>query len=293
MSVRNVVELRCPNCGVKGTAEIWNTINVDVDPQAKEQLFECKVNVFPCNHCGSHSVIPAQLLYHDMSKGFCVQFVPFQRTKDNDFLDSLTDNAQIDLTFNLPKGHVPDYFSNVHFVFSMDELVRYVIFRDRLARRRANIDRGHMVCFSCSNDIEESGVHFCVSRIRQVKSNADESEDSIVGALNSLQLCAQCMTKAAADSIDYPELPFPVLNLEKEGVHRFARWRATGDIESNPAKEGRDSCSLCQGAIQTGDTYTRIELDEESQSTRGIRIEKSHTLAVLCEDCSDRYAVLV
>jgi Zn ribbon nucleic-acid-binding protein len=140
MSIRHIVELQCPTCGVKGNTEIWYTINVDIDPEAKKQLLEGKINIFQCNHCGYRDIVPVQLLYHDMKKRFCAQFVPFFKTEDKDFLDSLAGDAKPRLPSKLPEHHVPEYFSNIHCVFSMDELVRYVVFRDRVAQHKASVN---------------------------------------------------------------------------------------------------------------------------------------------------------
>jgi len=44
----------------------------------------------------------------------------------------------LDLSSDLPEGHTHDYFRNVHFVLSIDELARYLIFRDRLGKRKVS-----------------------------------------------------------------------------------------------------------------------------------------------------------
>ena len=112
---------------------VWSTINIQLSPEVKEELLEAKTNLFQCEMCSFEQTVPVALMYHDMEKEFCVQFFPFD-TMDNGFFENFTDNGEVDLR-RTGAEDPPDYFRSIHIVFSMDELVRYVIFRDRLAER--------------------------------------------------------------------------------------------------------------------------------------------------------------
>ena len=141
MSIKSKVEIECLRCGNKENMDVWSTINVQINPKVKAEVVEGKINRLHCSICGFESVVPTNLLYHDMEKEFCVYFFPFPSIEREDFSGEFTADARL----NLRKTGVedpPDYFRNIHVVFTMDELVRYVIFRDKLAQQKAQINRG-------------------------------------------------------------------------------------------------------------------------------------------------------
>ena len=139
MSVRMIEKIECPRCGIKSKMEIWHALNAQLNPEAKEKLLKDELNLFHCGTCGFEGFAPVRLLYHDMGKKFFVQFFPFSEISDNKLLDQFTENAELDpLDGLVPEQDTPDYSRKIHYVFSMDELVRYVIFRDMLEERKAS-----------------------------------------------------------------------------------------------------------------------------------------------------------
>lgn len=145
MSKHKIVELKCPKCGNTSQTTVWNSLNVQKDPEAKKELLRGKINLFHCDSCSFEAFVPADLMYHDMRKKFVVQLYTLPRTEDNDFFDMFTDDAQLKSVLDIPpnlSNIVSPYFRNIHIVFAMDELVRYVVFRDRLARYKARTKDG-------------------------------------------------------------------------------------------------------------------------------------------------------
>lgn len=112
--------------------EVWSTIFVQLNPEAKEQLLEGKLNHFTCARCGMEGPLGTRLLYHDGIGEFVVWFCPFDKM-DAEFLDMFTETGEYrrHLSFG-PEEDMPHYFRSAHVVFSMEELARYVTFRDRL-----------------------------------------------------------------------------------------------------------------------------------------------------------------
>lgn len=130
MSIEKQVELECPYCHKKQQTTVWSSINVQADPLAKQQLMEAKINVLFCQKCGKRANIANELLYHDMLEGFWVQFIPFDALEAKNLLDRFTPEGEKKYDY---QGHDRGYISRPpHLVFDMGELVRYVIFRDRL-----------------------------------------------------------------------------------------------------------------------------------------------------------------
>ncbi len=129
MSKVENTEIECPECKKKQELPIWSSLNSELDPEAKEELLKGNINVFLCRGCGAEGLIPVQMLYHDQAKRFCVLLFSFDLLDYEESLEAFTSDGKL-------KGETfPDiisYFNNMHFVFSIDELIRYVVFRDML-----------------------------------------------------------------------------------------------------------------------------------------------------------------
>ncbi len=291
LSFKQIVEIKCPRCGTQGEAEVWSIVDAQANPEAKIKILRAKINLFRCGNCGYPMSIPAYLLYHDVENGFCVQYFPRHAVEDNRFLDRFTDNAELDLDLGLPVERIPDYFKNVHFVFTAEELRKYIIFREILAKRKASIRRGRLACFSCGRSINDGENCFCISRRRQIKSDADEGGDQIIEAVASLQVCADCVAKASTQPMVFRAPPLPLLKLETNGFNRFATWLAGCTSCWEPMVEGRDSCSLCGAPVEGGDRYTRIELTREVHDVGRVSVKEAYALATICENCADKYLV--
>lgn len=262
-----------------------------MNPEAKQRLLDGEINLFRCQYCDSEYVISTSLLYHDVENKYCAQFVPFSVAKDTKFLDHLNPGAEMSLDLGSPKDQIPDCFKRVHLVFSMDELVRYVFFRESLAQRRASIKRGKVACFSCGDSVKDGETYFCVSRLHKIKTYANkEKNDETTKIVSSLQMCNGCLARATTEKLVLCYLPLPILNLEKEGFYRFARWQANKSIGWKQM-EGRHSCSLCEASIKAGDKYTLIEISEEVQIGEAVKVRETYFLATICEICSQEYAV--
>ena len=125
-------EIDCPDCGSKQNTKIFESINVSVNPELKEELFQGRINLFRCKSCGNEASIPAALLYHDMTKRFCVQFYPFNWLERDNFLENFTKEGGLNIGLWMKISKHSKYMERTHIVFEMSELVRYVIFRDKL-----------------------------------------------------------------------------------------------------------------------------------------------------------------
>jgi hypothetical protein len=130
MSLHQKLEIKCPQCGNEQDVSIWQSINATVDPEARQELLDGRVNLFHCSKCAYEAAIVTDLLYHDMKRQFWVRYHPFESLNKDGFFDYFTSQGE-------PK---PDndveanayIFQRPHIVFDMGELVRYIIFRERL-----------------------------------------------------------------------------------------------------------------------------------------------------------------
>jgi transcription elongation factor Elf1 len=129
-------EVTCPHCQASQTVMLYDTLNVTLDPGLKKEFMAGNINTFTCSSCKEKITVQMSLFYHDMDQHFCAKFIPFEAVFNNDFIrEQITSQGQ--MNFEVPDllkdNPAFDYFANPHIVFSIDELIRYVIFRERVA----------------------------------------------------------------------------------------------------------------------------------------------------------------
>jgi len=288
MSHKMNVDLQCPKCRTVSRTEIWLSVDARENPEDKKKLLDGKLNIFQCDNCDHKAVIPHPLLYYDMTNKFCVQLLTFDIIHDREFLEQFTDDGQLKIFADLPKWHIQNHFQNIHIIFSMEEMVRYIIFRDKLASRKKVMPSG-IVCFSCGPTIMDNEPYFCIERFHFLKRSGTEQADKMIYATSSIQLCSKCAKKAGKEGIELKDRPLPLLmQIEKDGISQFAQ--EGNSIESKPNPIGTDKCQMCNKAIKVSDTYTRIDATKERAESGGsITKIGSQPIAVICTDCSQKY----
>ncbi len=127
MTIQSSHSYHCPKCGHPQPFTLWKSLNVTLNPELREKLFRGEINVFHCDSCEFTSLIDYPLLYHDMERAFCVQYYPVAALEDEDFYKIYKKDGKVDL--NLPPGH---YMAEPHLVFDLHEMLRYIIFREKI-----------------------------------------------------------------------------------------------------------------------------------------------------------------
>ncbi len=130
MTLHRYKEIQCPDCSAKDEVIVLDTINAQVSPEAKTALLEGKTNLFACPRCRTAFFLDRPLLYHDMQIGYMAWYFPFALVQSGKILDWIDPDGQAK---GLERNPECDYAASIHYVFDMDELVRYVRFRDVLA----------------------------------------------------------------------------------------------------------------------------------------------------------------
>lgn len=127
-------DLQCPHCGHKQETMVWDSINVSLDPELKTKLYAAEINLFECEKCQKKTFINAPLLYHDMGMQFCVQYYPPQALDDERFHRQFNADGSLAMA-GIPAAFAKSgaYLVRPHIVFDMNEMIRYVTFRDRVA----------------------------------------------------------------------------------------------------------------------------------------------------------------
>ena len=119
---------------------IYKSINATQDPEARKALLEGRVNRFVCGKCDHKGYLLVSFLYHDMDRQFLVQYHPFPAVQSDEFLKDFEVSGRPRLESGKLAAEIDrklKYFSEMHIVFDMAEMMRYIIFRERLHELRA------------------------------------------------------------------------------------------------------------------------------------------------------------
>ena len=72
-SFRNI-KITCPACNTEGSYTVWDSVNVDLDPELKSKVMDGSLFTWICPNCKQSFNAPYSFLYHDMTHDFMVYF---------------------------------------------------------------------------------------------------------------------------------------------------------------------------------------------------------------------------
>ena len=72
-SFRNI-KITCPACNTEGSYTVWDSVNVDLDPELKSKVMDGSLFIWVCPNCKKKFNAPYSFLYHDMAHNFKVYF---------------------------------------------------------------------------------------------------------------------------------------------------------------------------------------------------------------------------
>jgi len=76
MSRKIEMEYRCPQCGAAQKTQVYQSANVTLQPELKEQIFNLELFTVQCGDCGARLINDGNLLYHDMKQNVMLQLHP-------------------------------------------------------------------------------------------------------------------------------------------------------------------------------------------------------------------------
>lgn len=85
MTLVRTYNINCPQCGNNQDIPILESINVELNPELRDKLFQWDINIFTCSKCCEKTFNNIVLLYHDMDYQFCVQYYPPEELEDATF----------------------------------------------------------------------------------------------------------------------------------------------------------------------------------------------------------------
>lgn len=75
MSKIRTEDIICPDCGAKGKFTIWDSINVDLNPDLHDKVLSGELFSWKCPRCGKTFDVPFSTLYHDMKRHLMIYFL--------------------------------------------------------------------------------------------------------------------------------------------------------------------------------------------------------------------------
>ncbi|MCH5325484.1 MAG: CpXC domain-containing protein [Eubacterium sp.] len=102
MSKRYTDTVTCPKCGQVSEYTVWESLNGDLDPEAKQQLIGGTLFDFECSKCGHKSVVDYTILYHDMAHKLMAYYVNNASVKQT---NEIINNAEDVIGFKIPGYH--------------------------------------------------------------------------------------------------------------------------------------------------------------------------------------------
>ena len=136
MSRTETIGVACPQCAHRQEMTLWYSVNASVSPKAKAAILQDDLHVFRCQACDAKAVMDVGFMYHDMELEFCVLYCPPSSLDDPSSFDQFTPDGGLNLQ-EIPGFPYPSCLKRPHIVFDLDEMRRYILFRDRLAQHLA------------------------------------------------------------------------------------------------------------------------------------------------------------
>ena len=123
MSQKRTHEIACPFCGREQNVELWDSINVDSEPELREALLLNRVNRVECAGCGKGFRIDKPLVYRDREQEIFVHFDPLTGGRTLADAEKAFGEAMAELNRLLPKDVPPP---EAHLVVEWSELIERV-----------------------------------------------------------------------------------------------------------------------------------------------------------------------
>jgi len=124
------IQITCPACKTKYTAQVMSIIDVGQNPQLKAALLRGQLNVVVCPSCHTPGLVSTPLLYHDPEKELLLLFVPPELNLPLPEREKLTGSLVNALMSAVPAEKRKGYFLNPRPVLTMQSLVDEVLKAD-------------------------------------------------------------------------------------------------------------------------------------------------------------------
>lgn len=104
MSKFSYSQVTCPKCNKIQKVKVWDSINVNLDAEQKENIMSGKLFQFICDECGFTTRVEYPCLYHDMDKNLMIYCIP-NFSGDTKILDKMLNKLKSDSLENSMKNY--------------------------------------------------------------------------------------------------------------------------------------------------------------------------------------------
>lgn len=123
MSQKRKHEIACPLCGKEQPVELWDSINVDSEPELREALLLNRINRVECAGCRKSFRVDKPLIYRDREQDVFIHFDPLVGGRTLPEAEKSFRDAMAELNRLLPKDVLPP---EAHLVVEWSELIERI-----------------------------------------------------------------------------------------------------------------------------------------------------------------------
>lgn len=163
--LRNEI-IECPHCSKTGEFQLWSSVNVDLNPELREKIFNEELFMFRCPHCGMITEIPADTLYHDMKNKFML-FFSFYKKDDFDYTP-----IEMPIPNDMLQG---DY--TYRFVYGLAQLKEKIVILENGLNDIAIERQKYMISHVIMPEIAENGYNLFFGKVESLN---DEFEHGLI-----------------------------------------------------------------------------------------------------------------
>lgn len=123
MSKHCVVKATCSKCKKESDFTVWQSINVQINPEMKEKVLNSEAFMFKCPECGTVNPVSYTTLYHDMDNKLMIYLVPDDEKAIKETAQALSDTKNMSSDFGMDKDYLQYKFRIVTFVWELQEKI--------------------------------------------------------------------------------------------------------------------------------------------------------------------------
>lgn len=220
MSKNKTSTVQCPNCQESCHVTIWESINVFLDPEMRQQVLDESIYSFVCPSCGFRQYLAYPFLYHDQTSKFMVWWLfADDDMRKNDF-------AQL----NNSLIQIPGYRLRV--VSSLNQLKeKIVIFQHQMDDRAIELLKRYI----WSAYLEDKG--FALDRIYFGRANLESEYPEI--ELVAIDRSGESRSFAASGKNGYPRALELLHESFKVPKQETQRWKVVDHTYWDLAENGK------------------------------------------------------
>jgi hypothetical protein len=128
------IQVSCPQCGAKYSAQIRAIVDVAQDPSLKPLVLRGRLNAVACPSCKTPGVVSAPLVYHDPGHDLLLVYIPTELNMPMAERERLTGNLVSTLMASIPQEQRKGYFLNPRSVLTMQGLQEEILKADGITK---------------------------------------------------------------------------------------------------------------------------------------------------------------